>query len=462
MKKMTEGHYCNLLMMSDIIKIGKFKFIIPQISDISYDTTDKKDLNESIRGYYKDKRIKKIIIFLKPTQSIIKNFSLSIFDKLYSGSSLHLGTIYGTSNMDKLFLQFSYDPLFLFKNGNKNKLIEIKSNKDNFIRQPFKFGAKNEFERIVETIILRYVPDSLPTIYSRNESDKPKIKIWIGNDIYRSEKDAYKIAEICEYGGQWISSQYGGGYGQMLSNTSFKIDYECTNGFITWGWEFIHIYDVHCYPLSSPMLSKLSKHKEKKDRLIFVSTMTPAYFYRFQSVLPEGQIEYLKNKKRFLLKISDSVRSKIKYRPYPYDYGIGELEYVSKWLSPDQFMTRGKLTDEFKYSKLIIIDHMGTSFLQAFAMNSPTILFWNPEQFAVTQEAAPYFDKLRSVGILYDDPEAAAAKVNRIWDDVQGWWQQPEVQKAKNEFCHQFARTSKNWRKEWAEFLRGLRDKGKD
>jgi putative transferase (TIGR04331 family) len=86
-------------------------------------------------------------------------------------------------------------------------------------------------------------------------------------------------------------------------------------------------------------------------------------------------------------------------------------------------------------------------------------LFWNPAHFALTPQAVPYFDKLRSAGILFDNPQDAAKKVNEIWHDVQGWWQQPEVQNAKDEFCHQFARTSKNWRKEWSEFLKQLNRK---
>ena len=273
-----------------------------------------------------------------------------------------------------------------------------------------------------------------------------------------SEENAFRIAEICKHGGRWISAQHGGGYGHTFALPQANIEYKMTEGFITWGWDFKHIYPSNYYPLPSPMLSKLPKHKYKKEQIVFVGTTHSSYFYRLHSMLlPEQQLAYLMNKNRFFLKLEKNIILKIKYKPYFNDYGIEDVEFVSKVLSPDQFLGKCKLTDKFKNSKLVVIDHMATSFLEVFAMNVPTILFWNPDHFAVCKEASPYFDNLRSVGILFDTPESAAQKVNEIWDDVQEWWQQPEIQKAKDEFCYQFARTSKNWRKEWAEFLKGLR-----
>lgn len=50
----------------------------------------------------------------------------------------------------------------------------------------------------------------------------------------------------------------------------------------------------------------------------------------------------------------------------------------------------------------------------------------------------------------------AAEKVNQIWDDVEGWWKQPKVQKARKEWAWQYARTSKYWRWEWIKFLRKI------
>lgn len=451
MKKITEGHYYNLLLMSDIIRNGQFNFLISEVLDISENNFYKKnDIQGSAKGHYFKTDLSRELKRLAKTAS--KTFENRLT------SSIYLGIIYGISIIDRCYLQFSYDPLAIFKRKNNSKLLSVEGDGSNFIKQPFDFDAKNEFEEIVKNIILQYVPETFLALHPPPEVFNSKIMVWIGNDIYHSEKYAYRIAKICEGGGQWISAQHGGGYGQTFSFPLSKIEYETSDGFITWGWDFNHVYFSRLYPLPSPLLSKLGKHGQKNNMLIFVSTVHPPYLYRLHStILPEQQLEYMRNKLVFIRGLSTNIRSKIKYRPYFFDYGIEEKEFISRTIPPEQFMLEGILINEFQKCKLIVVDHLATSFLEACAMNAPTILFWNPAHFVVIPDVAPYFDKLRSAGILFDNPQDAANKVNEIWNNVQEWWQQPEIQSARNEFCYQFARTSKNWRKEWRDFLKTLK-----
>ncbi|BCB96324.1 hypothetical protein JZK55_12460 [Dissulfurispira thermophila] len=443
-KKVTEEHYYNNLLMSEIIQFAQFDFLIPELLDMSKNFQQIK--NTSNLGI--NKKFSNIRAFTKSAISSISS---------HLSSSIHLGTVYGISIIDKFYLEFLYDPFFLFNKENNN-FITLKGERSYLINQTFEFNAKNSFEKVIEKILLQHIPEALLTIYVRERYYKPKIKIWIGNDIYKSEKDAYRIAEICEYGGQWISAQHGGGYGQWFSSPLGKIEYETSNGFITWGWKYKHIYNSNYYSLPSPMLSKLPKHREKKVQLVFVGTMHPAYHYRFHSaLLPEQQLEYMDNKRKFLTSITEEIRSHIKYKPYVHDYGTDEIEFITQVLTNRQILKRVKLSRVMQKTRLVVIDYLSTSMLEAFAMNAPTILFWNPEHFVVCNETFPYFDRLRSAGILFDTPEDAASKVNEIWHDVQGWWNQKEVQETKNEFCYQFARSSRNWRKEWLDFLKTLK-----
>lgn len=447
-KKTTENHYDNLMLMSDIIINGHFNFLSPEILDVPNKVDARKDINKL--------NIANKALILKK----LKGLALQLRKNLqnYTASSLYLGNVYGLSLFDKFYFQLYYDPLFIFKKTTGSSL-EAEAVAEGFSRQTFEFDARNEFEEIIKAIILRHIPAALLHLYSRKNDDKPKIKYWIGNDIYYSEEVAWKIAETCENGGKWLSVQHGGGYGQWYSCPIGKNEYDTSDGFITWGWDYKHIYPTKYYPLPSPMLSRLPKHKGNKEQIVYADTMHPAYHYRFHSALkPEEQLKYMENKKAFLIYLQDSVRLHVKYRPYFNDYGTGVVEYICKVLSPHQILKRGCLTNEIKKARLVVIDHLGTTISEAFAMNAPTILFWNPEHFVYCKEAAPYFDGLRRAGILFDSPEAAAKKINEIWDDVQGWWRLLEVQKAKDEFCRQFARTSKNWRKEWLDFLKGLRD----
>ena len=60
---------------------------------------------------------------------------------------------------------------------------------------------------------------------------------------------------------------------------------------------------------------------------------------------------------------------------------------------------------------------------------------------------------MRRAGILFDTPEDAAKKVNEIAEDPRSWWEQDDIQAAKNSFSNQFARTSNNWLQEWVPEL---------
>lgn len=100
-------------------------------------------------------------------------------------------------------------------------------------------------------------------------------------------------------------------------------------------------------------------------------------------------------------------------------------------------------------SRLCISTYNSTTYLETFAANYPTLLFWDPEQNELRSLAQPYFDDLRRSGIFHESPESAAAKVNEIYQDPLSWWMSPEVQEAKNKFCRQFAHTSEKWIGEW-------------
>ena len=86
--------------------------------------------------------------------------------------------------------------------------------------------------------------------------------------------------------------------------------------------------------------------------------------------------------------------------------------------------------------------NIGTPFLESFAANFPTIIFWNPDFSELRDSAKPYFDELREVSILHDNPKSAAIKVNEVYEDPMAWWGSPDVQMARENFCRRFAWTS--------------------
>ena len=75
-----------------------------------------------------------------------------------------------------------------------------------------------------------------------------------------------------------------------------------------------------------------------------------------------------------------------------------------------------------------------------------------------TEDAETLFLHLKQQKIVFDTPEAATEHINQISDDIAGWWKNEKVQEARIAWCNKFARTSKNWKKEWKQAIKKLNE----
>jgi putative transferase (TIGR04331 family) len=332
--------------------------------------------------------------------------------------------------------------------------------KSGFEKRDISFGLffkpKNDFEVLLMNVFIKSIPHKFLKYYALDQKIASRLSSWIGNDVYDSIQKRFIIAGIREAGGQWISVQHGGGYGHLKSFPIGNIEYKRSDGFVTWGWNYNHNYAGRFLPMVSPVLSTLAKYRLKNNKIYYITTCQPAYYYRLHSTLrPEDMLSYMKNKVRILNGIRKEIRSNVEYRPYFTEYGQNDKEYIQK-MSDVRLNQKGMTNKIIRFGRLVIIDHISTSFLETFAMNVPTILFLNPNHFSECDEARVYFDKLRRVGILHDDPESASDLINNIWPNVGGWWMQDDIQLVISEFCNLYARTSKDWKKEWRLFLNSV------
>ncbi len=68
--------------------------------------------------------------------------------------------------------------------------------------------------------------------------------------------------------------------------------------------------------------------------------------------------------------------------------------------------------------------------------------FWTRGLDHVRASARPYYDLLVDVGIVHLTAESCSQHVERIWNDIDGWWHSTEVQNARTIFCDRYARVS--------------------
>lgn len=251
--------------------------------------------------------------------------------------------------------------------------------------------------------------------------------------------------------------QHGGGYGLSLSVVPEDISLE-KDIFFTWGWTGSDS-GYKTIPLPNPHLSRLRDRYEEcgQNMILMIGTAMPPYHYRFDTGLkPDDMLEYFNSRSRFVGGLSSRIREKLAFRPYQNEYGWGDLESVMGY-GPIPVVSGGQLTDWMTKAGLVVIDHPHTSYLEALSLNVPTVLYWNHDIQVMRPEAEPYFQLLRDAGILYQSPEAAAAKVNQIYLDPFKWWSGEKVQQARKEFCRRFALSSSDWKRDWAEVFKKIR-----
>ena len=69
------------------------------------------------------------------------------------------------------------------------------------------------------------------------------------------------------------------------------------------------------------------------------------------------------------------------------------------------------------------------------------------------------FDALEEAGIVCAEPERAAERVLKIYDDVGAWWGSARTRAARGAFARRFALTDPDWPGRWeAEIRSGVKD----
>jgi len=81
-------------------------------------------------------------------------------------------------------------------------------------------------------------------------------------------------------------------------------------------------------------------------------------------------------------------------------------------------------------ARLVIIDHMSTGLAELLTCRIPFVLLYIEEFEFLSEAYAGLFDDLIACGVVHKSPASLADHVDRVYDDVQSWWQSGPVQRA--------------------------------
>lgn len=309
-----------------------------------------------------------------------------------------------------------------------------------------KLYARSEFlegldlDEIVLSIFLKALPASIKNLARPGRpapiSSRPRVA-----SILASENSEYrqKLALWREAGGKLAWVQHGGNYGMIKVSCDRNIVEYSQDAFFTWGWRAEG--DRRFIPMPYPGLAKIadSWQPDQANNILFVGAEMAAYGYRLESrPTPTQFLAYRRYKKLFLTALGERRREKLYYRPYFNLPGtFSDFEWLEKRF-PGLKRCSGPLFPQLRRCGVLILDHHGTTMLEALAAGIPTICYWNPAHWPLSREGEASLRIMENAGVWHPTPEAAAFKVNSIIDDVGSWM--GETREARAELRRRLAR----------------------
>ena len=263
-------------------------------------------------------------------------------------------------------------------------------------------------------------------------------------------------ARCAEAGKKITSIQHGGVYGHALSSPTERIELDLCDRFISFGWKDDR-FPEKTLPLPHPHLSSLKRSRNPGDPILYIGSFGKTYLHRLVSMPHASQWDdYLEYCEKFLQTLNSQSLSHIHFRPY-FGYGGHRLPPLMTSLMRSARREKRFASQALSDCRLAVIDHASTSWIEALACNTPTILFWNPSHWKFRPAAKPLIEALAEVGILYFNPEAAARKVEEVYERADEWWAEKKIQSARTAFCQSYAWAAPDWRTYWAKALEELK-----
>ncbi len=308
--------------------------------------------------------------------------------------------------------------------------------------------SSTDLENCVRSLILRLIPKSYLEDYKTIDhlTDKihwPKSPKFICTANDYDSIDFFKIwaAKKVEGGTPYYVIQHGNFFESYRYLIAPEIDY--SDRYITWGWN----HKPNCVPgfVVRGTVRRSDKYKKSGTLLIMAS------FLKSNSGA-ETKVEWnslqISEQKKFLKLLNCEIQEKLVFRILRHDLRLAET--LKSWRD---FFAQARINatiessaenfgKSLSRSRIAVFAYYSTGFLECVAADKPAICFWQNELSGFENAVIEDFRPLERVGLVHFTPESAASHLNRHWDDILSWWNEPEVKCVRQKFSSKYAHYS--------------------
>ena len=314
----------------------------------------------------------------------------------------------------------------------------------------FKFEKKN-----FENFLLENLFFFLPTQFFENFflikkqckkfyfPKKPKI-IFTSHGLSNYTLSTFYVAEKVNGGSKLIHGQHGGVYGSDLFTSHEEHERSISDIYLTWGWK----EDDKTRPLG--ILKPIKKIKRdiiydnsKNSNLLYVLRSRSRYSVNLlhSDIRSSQMISYYDDNIKLISILDKKIKKNLILRLHSRKYGWHEKQrFMSKLNEINIDEGYQNIFDLINKSKLAVFTYNATGYLETLAANVPTIIYFNLKQNPVRPNSMIFFEKLKNAKIFFDDISSASTHINKIWKNINNWWTDELTQKAREQFCQNFAK----------------------
>ena len=409
-------------------------------------------------------------IFIKENSLPKKNNYIRIFKIFFKNLICNLISIFSINNKivfidsylsfkDKSLLELSLNQFpSIYKN-----VVMIKSSKKNkdFRKMlDLSYEPKSKFEEFALNHLAEMIPKNFLEDYAKtnkkiqNLSWPKSPKVIVVAVLIHNDQTKFWVSEKVENGAKLIIEQHGGNYGMSEFGFNESHELNISDLYLSWGWQNDK---ANIKRIAHPKL-KSELNSSTNGGIYQILMSLPRYSYRIYSVPIASQVyQYEQDQVIFSNSLNKDLQKILKVRLHSNPRGYDQAKRF-KDLAPSICLTNTKknIYEDITQNRLTICTYNATTVLECIAANIPTIMFWNPNHWELNKFSKPYFDALKKVNILHDDPVSAAKFINKNWDNIEDWWYKKETQDVLMQFKNNYALSSKNWKIGWIEAIKEL------
>ena len=312
---------------------------------------------------------------------------------------------------------------------------------------------KNKNGSLFNIILRDLIPILMPRVYLEGFSqilkdnrfeywpEFPKV-IFTSNSQYLD--DFFKIwtASKIKNGSKLYIGEHGG-FGCALFNGSNYYDLSISDFYFSSGWKQHNSKNI--VPIGNLRIFKKKIRPKLNGNVLICLFNIPKFAYEIRSMPISHQIfKYYDYQHNFYKRLNFNVKKYTRIRVYPHDFGWQQRE---NWLDFDSNVSFDDfnlpLFKSLRTSRLFISTYAATTYLDTLSLNFPTVIFWDKNTWEIKDVSKIFFKLLKDVGIFHDSFESAAEHVNKIFSNVDKWWQSKNVQKARIKFCQEYSLNNK-------------------